>query len=60
MEIKNLVHCVFGSFVGGPDKFILSGTFSCSIEGKGSFLCGCCFIFFVGCCFLSNVNLKLV
>ena len=36
----------FKPFVGGPDKFMMSVKFSFSINGKGSFLCGCCLIFF--------------
>ena len=44
MEVKNLIY--FESFVCGPDKFILSVRFSFSINGKRSFLCGCCFTLF--------------
>ena len=36
----------FESFIGGPDKFILSVKFSFSINGKVFFLCGCCLIVF--------------
>ena len=31
----------FESFGNGPDNFMISGRFSFSIKGNGSFLCGC-------------------
>ena len=45
-EDQKLDLLYFESFVDGPDKFNLFVKFSFSINGKGSFLCGCCFIFF--------------
>ena len=36
----------FKSFVGAPDKFIMSVIFSFFIIGKRSFLRGCCLIVF--------------
>ena len=45
-RLKILFIVYFESFVCGPDKFILSVKFSFSINGKRSFLCVCCFIFF--------------
>ena len=50
----------FELFIGSPDKFILPVKLSFSINGKVSFLCGCCLIVFVKYYFLSNVNRELV
>ena len=51
----------FGSYVSGPDNFILSVRFSFSIKVKGSFFCVVVVLFsFVEYCSLSNVNLELV
>ena len=36
----------FESFICGPDKFILSVSFSFSISAKRSFFCDCCLTFF--------------
>ena len=60
MEVKNLIYCVFQSFVCGPDKFILSVKFSFSINEKRSFYAIVILFSFVEYYFLSIVSMELV